>query len=51
VDDMTNTAIEDRIAPDCSGYVGMDHAHGDAVSVSPYEPPAPRRSTEDEPTG
>jgi hypothetical protein len=42
---MTN---EERIAPDCSGYVGMDHEHGSAVSVTPYRPPTPRKATDDE---
>jgi hypothetical protein len=39
---------QERTAPDCSGYVRMDHAHGDAVSVTPYRVPAPRKSTEDD---
>jgi hypothetical protein len=43
---MTTTTEQDRTAPDCSGYVGMDHAHGDAVSVTPYRVPAPRDGTE-----
>jgi hypothetical protein len=33
---------QERIAPDCSGYVGMDHEHGAAVSVTPYRPPVQR---------
>jgi hypothetical protein len=33
---------QDRIAPDCSGYVGVDCAHGKAVTVTPYVPPVPR---------
>jgi hypothetical protein len=39
---------QERTAPDCSGYVGMDHEHGAAVSVTPYRPPAPRRPEEAE---
>ncbi|HEY0357548.1 MAG TPA: hypothetical protein VGD11_03150 [Mycobacteriales bacterium] len=44
---MTTTRTEqERTAPDCGGYVAIDHAHGGAVSVTPYRVPAPRESTE-----
>jgi hypothetical protein len=39
---------DERTAPDCSGYVVVDHEHGEAVSVAPYSPPAPRAPADDE---
>jgi hypothetical protein len=42
---MTN---DERTAPDCSGYVTVDHQHGEAVSVAPYAPPPPRPPADDE---
>jgi hypothetical protein len=39
---------EERTAPDCGGYVGVDCSEGVAVSVTPYTPPEPRTPGDDE---
>ncbi|MCW2610802.1 MAG: hypothetical protein QOC93_2466 [Actinomycetota bacterium] len=38
---------DDRTAPDCSDYIGVDCTDGTAVSVTPYRPPVPRTPTDD----
>jgi hypothetical protein len=41
-------ATEERTAPDCSGYVGVDCTDGTAVSLTPYTPPAPRKPEDED---